>query len=116
MHDRQRAHFQNCYIYVAPAVAIMRAHILRWTSRRSSRWCVDSHAIVASVVASHVACLIALVCFALNIFVDGHVQRDGRNIYTILSVCLIMYHVQHDLISLYRLTTHNTSPIDLHVL
>ena len=46
----------------------MRGHMLRWTSRRSSGWCVDSHAIVASVIASHVACQIALalVCFALH--------------------------------------------------
>ena len=37
----------------------------RRVGRRVGRWCVDSHAIVASVVGSHVACLItlALVCF-----------------------------------------------------
>ena len=45
--------FQNCYIFVAPVVA---PHILCWKSRR----CVDSQAIVMCVVASHVACLIAL--------------------------------------------------------
>ena len=32
---------------VAPAVA---PYMLNWTSRRSSRWCVDSHGIVASFV------------------------------------------------------------------
>ena len=57
--------------FFKPSRRPSRAHIfrLRWTSRRSSRaWCVDSHAIVAAVVASHVACLIALalVCFALQ--------------------------------------------------
>ena len=42
-----------------------------YMSRWSSRWCVDSHVIFASVVASLVTCLIALtfalVCFALKV-------------------------------------------------
>ena len=41
------------------------------SSRQLSRWCVDSHVIFASVVASLVTCLIALtfalVCFALKV-------------------------------------------------
>ena len=68
--DRQHGHFQNCYIFmalvVAPAVA---PHMLHWRSHRLSPWCVDSHTMVASVVASHVKCLImlslALVYFAI---------------------------------------------------
>ena len=60
-HDRQRNHFQNCYIFVvvAPVVA---PYMSRWTSR----WCVDSHVfVVASLLAYLIALAFALVCFVL---------------------------------------------------
>ena len=68
--DRQCDLFQNYYIFVMCRYGLrVVPHIFHWTSRRSSRWCVDSHAIVASVVASHIGCFIvlahSLVWFAL---------------------------------------------------
>ena len=60
--DRQRDLFQNYYILVERRAG-------RRTSHVALVYSVDSHAIIASVVASHVACLIvhafAFVCFEI---------------------------------------------------
>ena len=60
---------------VAPAVA---PHMLRWTSRRLSRWSVNSHATVSSVVASHVACVIGSRWCVLTLIV---VRREFYSMY-----------------------------------